>query len=243
MLARFDDLYAHARCYLVIDEDHNFYMDQMGNAGLRLPILEIGRRLARYGSIGTPEDVFLLHLDEIGAGLAGVDQRATVGARQADLRRWAAVVPPDTLGVPPSDNVTDPLLAALSKQDTAPGAGTANGAGVITGTSASPGVASGTARVAHSLSEACAAQPGEVLVCEMTLPTWPPLFATIAAVVSDTGGVLSHCAIVARESGIPCVVGTGVGTRTIENGMLLTVDGSRGTVQIQQRPIKPSGRS
>ena len=213
VLARFDELYANARCYLAIDEDHNFYIDQMGNAGLRLPFLEMGRRLARYGAIVTPDDVFLLHLDEIGAGMSGVDQRATVGARQADLRRWAAVVPPDTLGVPPSDDVTD------------------------------PGVASGAARVARSLNEACAAQPGEVLVCEMTLPTWTPLFATVAAVVSDTGGVLSHCAIVARELGIPCVVGTQVGTHTIENGMLLTVDGSRGTVQIQQRPIKPSGRS
>jgi phosphohistidine swiveling domain-containing protein len=90
----------------------------------------------------------------------------------------------------------------------------------------------GHARVARSLTEACAARPGEVLVCAMTLPTWTPLFATIAAVVSDTGGVLSHCAIVAREHGIPCVVGTQSGTHTIENGMLLTVDGSRGTVQI-----------
>jgi phosphohistidine swiveling domain-containing protein len=243
VLARFDELYAHARCYLAIDEDHNFYIDQMGNAGLRLPILAMGRRLARYGAIAAPGDVFLLHLDEIGAGLSGVDQRAKVGARQADLRRWAAVVPPDTLGVPPTDDVTDPLLAALSKQDTVPGAGGASSAGVITGTPASPGVVRGPARVARSLSEACAARPGEVLVCEMTLPTWTPLFSTIAAVVSDTGGVLSHCAIVARELGIPCVVGTQVGTHTIENGMLLTVDGSRGTVQIHTGRFKPGGRS
>ena len=66
----------------------------------------------------------------------------------------------------------------------------------------------------------------------MPLPTWTPLFATIAAVVSDTGGVLSQCAIVAREHGIPCVVGAHVATRTIADGTLLTVDGSRGTVQI-----------
>src|SRR2546430_659745 len=113
-----------------------------------------------------------------------------------------------------------------------PGASGAISTGVITGTPASSGVVSGRARVARSLSEACAAQPGEVLVCEMSLPTWTPLFTTVAAVVSDTGGVLSHCAIVAREHGIPCVVGTHVGTRPIEDGMQLTVDGSRGTVQI-----------
>ena len=234
VLARFDELYAHARCYLAIDEDHNFYIDQMGNAGMRLPVLEIGRRLARCEAIAAPEDVFMLNVDEITAGMSGVDQRPTVGVRQADRRRWAAVAPPDTLGVPPADDVADPLLAALSKQDAAPGAGGASGTGVITGTPAAAGVARGYARVARSLSDACAAQPGEVLVCEMTLPTWTPLFSTIAAVVSDTGGVLSHCAIVAREHGIPCVVGTQVGTHRIENGMLLTVDGSRGTVQIRE---------
>ena len=233
-LARFDELYAHARSYLAIDEDHNFYIDQMGNAGMRVPILEIGRRLARSGVIAVPEDVFMLHLDEITAGLSGIDQRARAAARQTDLQSWAAAAPPDTLGVPPADDVADVLLAALSKMDAAPGAGGASGIGVITGTPAAPGVARGHARVARSLTEACAAQRGEVLVCEMTLPTWTPLFATIAAVVSDTGGVLSHCAIVAREHGIPCVVGTQVGTHTIENGMLLTVDGSRGTVQVHE---------
>jgi pyruvate,water dikinase len=232
VLTRFDELYAHARCYLEVDEDHNFYIDQMGNAGMRLPILEIGRRLAGHAAIAAPEDVFLLHVDEIGPGMSGFDQRATVAARQAELRRWAAVPPPDTLGVPPDDDLADPLLVALSKQDTTPGTGGMTTPGVITGTPASRGVVRGTARVARNLSEACAVQRGEVLVCEMTLPTWTPLFGTVAAVVSDTGGVLSHCAIVAREHGIPCVVGTQIGTHTIADGMLLTVDGTRGIVQI-----------
>ena len=105
----------------------------------------------RYGAIAATADGFLLHLDEIGSGMSGVDLHATVGARQADLRRWATLVPPDTLGVPPRDDVTDGFLAALSKQDTAPGAGSANGAGVINGTPAAPGVASGPARVARRI--------------------------------------------------------------------------------------------
>ncbi len=232
VLARFDELYAQARCYLVMDEDHNFYIDQMGNAGLRRPLLELGRRLASRGAIRAAQDVFLLHLHEVDAGFSGVDQRATAAAREADLERWALVAPPNTMGVPPADDLADPFLVALSKQDAVPAATSGSSPGVITGTPASGGVATGLARVARSLTEACAAQPGEVLVCEMTLPTWTPLFATIAAVVSDTGGVLSHCAIVAREAGIPCVVGTHVATHTITNGMRLTVDGARGTVQI-----------
>jgi phosphohistidine swiveling domain-containing protein len=244
VLARFDELYAQARCYLAIDEDHNFYIDQMGNVGLRRPLLELGRRLASRGAIAAPEDVFLLHLDEVGVGLSGVDQQATAATRRADLQHWATVAPPETLGVPPADDVADPFLVGVSKQDaTPPATAGGNSPGVLTGTPASAGVATGRARVARSLTEACAVQPGEVLVCEMTLPTWTPLFATIAAVVSDSGGVLSHCAIVAREAGIPCVVGTHVATRTIANGMLLTVDGARGTVQIHagrfetERPV------
>ena len=208
----------------------------MGNAALRRPLLELGDRLTRNHALASRDDVFLLHVDEIVAGLRGVNQRATAAARRAELVQSATRIPPDTLGEPPTDVVVDPLLAALSKQDTMPVNGAGAGEDIIRGTAAAPGVARGVARVARSLTEACAVQPGEVLVCEMTLPTWTPLFATIAAVVADTGGILSHCAIVARESGIPCVVGTRVGTRTIADGMLLTVDGSRGTVQLHDRP-------
>jgi pyruvate,water dikinase len=66
----------------------------------------------------------------------------------------------------------------------------------------------------------------------MTLPPWSVLFATIGAVVTDTGGILSHSATVAREYGIPCVVGTGIGTTTIRDGMLLEVNGTTGEIRI-----------
>ncbi|HEY3082942.1 MAG TPA: PEP-utilizing enzyme [Chloroflexota bacterium] len=74
-----------------------------------------------------------------------------------------------------------------------------------------------------------------MLVCEMTVPAWTPLFSLVSAVVADTGGMLSHCAIVAREYGLPCVVSTRVGTATIADGMLLTVDGGQGIVRIEAR--------
>ena len=70
---------------------------------------------------------------------------------------------------------------------------------------------------------------------EMTLPTWVPLFATVSAVVADSGGVLSHCAIVAREFHLPAVVGTRVGTASIKDGMTITVDGTKGRVRIESR--------
>ena len=87
-----------------------------------------------------------------------------------------------------------------------------------------------TVNVASRIAEY--ARPGEVLVAEATAPPWTPLFATAAAVVTDVGGVLSHCAVVAREYQIPAVVGTGTATTTIRDGQLLEVDGDEGVVRI-----------
>ena len=100
------------------------------------------------------------------------------------------------------------------------------------GTPGSAGVVRGTARVIHSLAEAGKLQPGDVLVTKMTTPPWTPLFATSVAVVTDTGGVLSHAAIVAREYRIPAVVGTGHATKTFHDGQILEVDGDAGMVRV-----------
>jgi len=104
---------------------------------------------------------------------------------------------------------------------------------VLMGTGASKGVATGTAKVVRQLSESDKLEPGDILVCQMTMPAWTPLFSTVRAVVADSGGVLSHCAIVAREYGIPCVVGTIVGTQRIRDGQRLTVDGAKGIVRTE----------
>jgi phosphoenolpyruvate synthase/pyruvate phosphate dikinase len=93
----------------------------------------------------------------------------------------------------------------------------------------------GVARVVRSLAEASKLLPGDIMVCEMTMPPWTPLFSTVSAVVADTGGILSHCAIVAREYRLPAVVGTQVGTKMIKDGWTITVDGTRGVVRIDSR--------
>ena len=103
------------------------------------------------------------------------------------------------------------------------------------GTGASRGVVQGRAKVVRRLADASKLQPGDIMICEMTMPPWTPLFATISGLVADTGGVLSHCAIVAREYHLPCVVGTAIGTSVITDGMLVTVDGSKGLVRIDSR--------
>jgi pyruvate,water dikinase len=102
----------------------------------------------------------------------------------------------------------------------------------LKGMGASRGVVRAPARVIRDLSEADRLQPGEVLVCETTSAPWTPLFAIAGGVVTDSGGILSHSAICAREYGIPCVVGTSIATRRVPDGATITVDGVAGTVEI-----------
>ena len=100
----------------------------------------------------------------------------------------------------------------------------------LRGRPGSAGSARGPARVVTGPSDFADVRPGDVLVCRTTDPTWTPLFGRIAAVVTETGGMLSHAAIVAREYGVPAIMGTGNGTATIRDGQLVTVDGSQGVV-------------
>jgi pyruvate,water dikinase len=93
-------------------------------------------------------------------------------------------------------------------------------------------VVRGPAKVVRSLAEAAKLRPGDVLVAETTAPPWTPLFATAAAIVTDTGGVLSHCAVVAREYHIPAVVGTGKATARLRDGQIVEVDGGAGVVRV-----------
>ncbi len=108
---------------------------------------------------------------------------------------------------------------------------------MIDGVAGSPGIYRGVARVVQSLDEAGDLEDGEIMVCEMTLPPWVPMFSIAGAVVSDVGGVMSHCAIVAREFNIPAVVGTVDGTTRIKTGQTITVDGIKGDVYLDGREL------
>jgi pyruvate,water dikinase len=197
--------------------------------------LEVGRRLAAAGVVDQPDDVFLLTLEELrdtALDVPRLNRRAPIAARRAEMEYFRSVPVPPTLGAAPSDApLTDPVNVALRKFFGAPPP-TADDHAVIRGNCGSPGKATGPARVVRSLAGAGKLQPGDVLVVETTAPPWTPLFATAAAVVSDTGGILSHCAVVAREYGIPAVVGTGNATERVPDGHLLEVDGDAGIVRL-----------
>ena len=105
---------------------------------------------------------------------------------------------------------------------------------VLNGIPASPGRYTGRVRLITNESDFDRLQPGEVMVCPITSPVWSVLFPSVGALVTDTGGVLSHPAIIAREYQVPAVVATGNATVLLHDGQLVTVDGSSGEIVLQQ---------
>ena len=105
----------------------------------------------------------------------------------------------------------------------------------LEGFPASPGVVEGPARVVRHFDDFAKVQSGDILVCPYTGTAWTPLFLKIAGVVTDTGGMLTHAAIAAREYGIPAVVGTWNATTSVNNGDIVCIDGAAGTVEIVSR--------
>ncbi len=235
-LERFEALVEASRYNTRVTEDHSFWIDQMSVATFRRFCQSAGMRLVSKGLLDEPDDVFFLYKHELRDLLAGgADLRPTVRERRESLKESARVVPPDHLGDPTPANPDPFFIAIVDKMLGLLPVEPSSDPSIITGVAASPGSVQGTARVVRSLLEASKLQKGDIMVCEMTVPTWVPLFATVSAVVADSGGILSHCAIVAREFGLPAVVGTHVGTTMLKDGMTVTVDGARGLVRIDTR--------
>jgi pyruvate,water dikinase len=235
---RFAGMAQAARAAAFLQEEHNFYIDQQGFSLLRYAMLGFGRRLVAQRVIDNPEDIFMLTIDEIKAIVAGpvgadrdVDVRAIVAQRRDEMARAARLTPPPFIGTPPGAGTGAESLGerAMMKFFGGPPQ-QADAPNQLKGNAGSRGVTRGVARVALTLDEAKTLQTGEILVTTTTMPAWTPLFGTARAVVTETGGSLSHCAIVAREYGIPAVVGAFGATRAIKTGDLITVDGDRGVV-------------
>lgn len=183
-------------------------------------LLRVGADMAAAGVMAAADDVFFLDFDEIRVGLRGADLHNIIADRRRlyanELRRRR--IPRLLL----SDG-TDVEAAMMAKSPAA---------GALAGTPASAGTATGRVRVildpvgAHL-------EPGEILVAPSTDPGWTPLFMTAGALVMEMGGVISHGAVVAREFGIPAVVGVPDATTRLRTGQLITVDGSAGTIAAQ----------
>ncbi len=216
-----------------VQEDHNFWIDQRGLHEFRQHCLEYGRRLVERGQLATPDDVLLLVMPEAQEFLTnGANAKAIAAERRAEMDQWAKVAPAPSIGMdygPPPDN---PVTRAIGRFFGAPPTIPMDKVIDLKGYPGSPGVVRGTARVIMSISEGSRLNKGEILVAPTTAPPWTPLFATAGGIVTDTGGVLSHCAIVAREYGIPAAVGIYGATTAIKDGMTIEVDGNEGVVRI-----------
>ncbi|WP_218852473.1 PEP-utilizing enzyme [Spelaeicoccus albus] len=243
VVSLFDKLLNAAQTGSALTEDHTFYIDYCGVYQIRRVFLEAGRRLSDLGVVREPSDVFLLGANDLRQALtaSGRDTAVeTVKSNREEMDHFAAVTPPPVLG----DGEPPQLRGAFGRFHSKMFGGTAAGEdvesqaepGVWRGSSGSSGTARGTARIVKTLAEAGRLVAGEVLVAPTTAPPWTPLFSVAAAVVTDTGGVLSHCAIVAREYGLPAVVGVAGATSTISDGQLVEVDGDSGVVRLLESP-------
>jgi pyruvate,water dikinase len=231
LTGQFEALLGAAQSCSFLQEDHNHWIDQRGLHEVRQVSLAVGRRLVEAGKLASSDDVFLFtvpELRELASGTAsGID---TAGKRRAEMARWATITPPSLVGTdygPPPDN---PITRAIGRMFGAPPQ--ASDDNVIRGNAGSRGKVSGIARVINTIDEADRLGVGEILVAPTTSPPWTPLFGIAAAVVTDTGGALSHCAVVCREYGIPAVVGTQVATSRIRDGQPVEVDGDEGAVRL-----------
>lgn len=244
--ARFDELVELARTVYVFVEDHGFYCEHQHYSIFWTKVRELGAVFADHGFLKDPHDIFYLHRWEIypalwdletGWGTESPDRRAYWQREVVErkkimdaLRRWT---PPPALG-PEPDTITEPftiMLWGITKETIQRWQLPRQAADEdLQGVAASPGVAEGPARVIASPSELGLVRDGEILVCPITNPSWTPVFKRIAGAVSDSGGVMAHAAIVAREYNLPAVVGTGYGTQAIKTGQLIRVDGSHGVV-------------
>lgn len=233
VVARFETLLKAAQIATIVHEDHNVWIDQRFFYNIRRIITEFGSRLAQAGEVDAAEDVFYLTPEELQAN-GNSPLKSLVQQRKDEMAHYSQMTPPPMLGTAPPFDLSDSgsMVRAIFKGEMAQANGHQLAANLLQGLGGSAGVVQGTARVLHSLNEAGRLQPGDVLVTGATEPPWTPLFATAAAVVTDSGGVLSHTAVVAREYRIPAVVGTGMATKLIADGQLVEVDGTDGTVRI-----------
>jgi len=258
-LTRFNEALAsnQAANFAWWNEEHNYLIDRRAAIPVRRATLELGTWLASDGEIADPTDLFYVFKPELfdvmsgSAGTSWAELRAMIPDRRAYFEHWRERGPslPPMLGTIP-EVVPDPIMIEVfglsgrfletmrgeagTGSSGAPGAEAGGTAGVteVRGFPAAKGVVEGVARVITTVSDLHLVEPGEILVCGGTTTEWTPAFGIIAACVCDTGGSLTHAAIVSREYGIPCVVGTAIATQVVKTGMRIRVDGRAGTVQV-----------
>jgi pyruvate, water dikinase len=246
----FDQMLGVCRLVFPYVEDHKFYCEHWFTTRFFQKIRAFGELLAGKEVLADPDDIFYLQHYEIDQALADLMLAWASGGPPLGAAHWRPVIaerrrmldvlktwsPPPALG-PVPEALNDPAVQMLwgITQDTIESWYSQSTSGddrEVRGYGASSGIVEGTARVLRDVNEIGTIRDGEILVCPVTAPSWGPVFGKIKAAVSDIGGTMSHAAIVAREYGMPAVVGTGQATKKIKTGQRVRVDGDRGVVTI-----------
>lgn len=249
--AEYDDLLGEARAVLGLRDD-DVGVGWIWRKGLtRRALLHAGERLQARGAIHDQSHVFEAEPDELIELVMGNGPTAAAMHRRAvERRELQELDPPLTLGEPESPPPDDYFPAAIARMqravmtyiahfdsDAAPVASVTDGA---SGHAVSGGLYEGRARIVLGPADFARIERGDVLIARTTSPTYNVLLPLLGAVVTDRGGCLSHAAIVAREYGIPGVVGCGDATTTIPDGSIVRVDGDAGTVVVIGHGEQPS---
>ncbi len=248
--AAYDQMIGLAHRVFPYVEGHKFYCEHWYTNLFFNKIREFGVLLSAHGFFPDQEDVFHLTHFEVEAAIVDLMTSWSNGSPPRGPSRWPPIVEERKAAIaewtkhdtapalgPVPDIIDDPAIVMLwgitrEGLDAWLTAGDQPDSNEIKGFAASRGVAEGVARVVKSVDEIGRLRQGDILVCQVTNPTWAPIFQKIAAAVSDIGGSMSHAAIVAREFGLPAVVGTGTATQKIKDGQRVRVDGGRGVVTI-----------
>lgn len=247
----FDQLLQTARTVFPYVENHLFYVEHWFHTVFYGKIRDLAKIFVEHKFFEDTEDIFYLHRNEVREAIYDMAAAWAVGtpargpsywppeiAKRKEilkkLREWA---PPPALGVAP-EVVTEPFTIMLwgvtseRVQDWLAPKEDPDSITELRGFAGSPGIAEGPARVIRTVEEIKDIQPGEILICPITSPSWAPVFTRIKAAVTDVGGIMSHAAIVCREYGLPAIAGTAFGTKVIKTGQMVRVDGNNGVVTI-----------
>ncbi len=223
------------------NEDHNFYIDMRAGIPLRRAAAAIGRVL----NLADPLDTLFCFYPELMALAEGRLQwdgmRGLIDERKSYYQMWLAKrsIMPKTLGEPPTE-FSDPIFTELEgvTPEFLDALTTAGVVDKLKGMAACAGRARGPARLVRSGNDLGDIEPGDIMVCEGTAPSWTLAFTKIAGCLTDQGGALCHAAIVSREYDVPCIVALGIATTSIADGAIIEMDGELGEVVIHRQQPK-----
>lgn len=238
-----------ARTVFPYVENHNFYVEHWSHSVIWRKMRQLGETFVKEGFWADADDIFYLRRTEVEDALWDYFNSWATPEAPAGPGYWPPIIekrkgicdalskwkPTPALGEPP-EVITEPFTVMLwgitsDSVNSWLGGGDAK-EGELRGMAASPGVVEGPARVIFSPDQIGEIQEGEILVAPLTAPSWAPIFGKIQATVTDTGGMMSHAAIVCREYGLPAVTGTGFATTNLTTGQRIRVDGTNGTVTV-----------